>query len=51
MAYMSLLYRQKAEHECDDPAARDADSKTADEWVARTMATKRAKAERGPASH
>lgn len=46
MAYMNLLYRQKAEYECDDPAARAADVKLADEWVDRTMATKKAKAER-----
>jgi tetratricopeptide (TPR) repeat protein len=45
MAYMNLLYRQKAEYECDDPEARAADVKTADEWVDRTMEIKKAKAE------
>lgn len=46
MAYMNLLYREKAEYECDDSAARQADLRMADEWVDRTMATKKAKAEK-----
>jgi hypothetical protein len=48
MAYMNLMYREKADVECDDPAARAADLKSADEWVDKTMATKRAKAEKQP---
>jgi tetratricopeptide (TPR) repeat protein len=48
MAYMNLLYREKADLECDDPAARTADLKTADEWVDKTMAVKKAKAEKQP---
>jgi tetratricopeptide (TPR) repeat protein len=48
MAYLNLLYREKADLECDDPAARTADLKTADEWVDKTMATKKAKAEKQP---
>src|SRR5205085_7780202 len=48
MAYMNLMYREKADIECDDPAARSADLKTADEWVDKTMATKKAKAEKQP---
>ncbi len=49
MAYLNLLYRQRAEYECDDPEARKADLKTADDWVDKTMATKKAKAEKaGP---
>ena len=48
MAYMNLIYREKADLECDDPAARAADLKTADEWVDKTMATKKAKAEKQP---
>src|SRR6266568_4491293 len=48
MAYMNLLYREKADLECDDPAARAADLKTADEWVDKTMAAKKAKAEKQP---
>ena len=46
MAYMNLLYREKADVECGDAAARAADLKTADEWVDKTMATKKAKAEK-----
>ncbi len=48
MAYMNLMYREKADVECDDPAARAADLKSADEWVDKTMATKKAKAEKQP---
>lgn len=49
MAYLNLLYRQRAEYECEEPDARKADLKTADEWVDKTMATKKAKAEKaGP---
>jgi tetratricopeptide (TPR) repeat protein len=48
MAYMNLMYREKADVECDDPAARAADLKTADDWVDKTMATKKAKAEKQP---
>jgi tetratricopeptide (TPR) repeat protein len=46
MAYMNLMYREKADVECEDPAARAEDLKTADEWVDKTMATKKAKAEK-----
>jgi tetratricopeptide (TPR) repeat protein len=48
MAYMNLMYREKADLECEDPDARAADLKTADEWVDKTMATKKAKAEKQP---
>jgi tetratricopeptide (TPR) repeat protein len=48
MAYMNLMYREKADVECDDLATRAADLKTADEWVDKTMATKKAKAEKQP---
>ncbi len=48
MAYLNLMYREKGDLECDDPAARAADLKTADEWVDKTMATKKAKAEKQP---
>ncbi|HYL16302.1 MAG TPA: tetratricopeptide repeat protein [Terriglobales bacterium] len=44
MAYMNLMYRERADIQCDDRAAHDADLRTADEWVDRTMATKKAKA-------
>jgi tetratricopeptide (TPR) repeat protein len=49
MAYMNLMYREKADLECDDPAARRRDLKIADEWVNRTLATKKAKAEKNSA--
>jgi tetratricopeptide (TPR) repeat protein len=48
MAYMNLLYREKADLECTDPAARADDLKTADHWVDETMATKKAKAAKQP---
>jgi hypothetical protein len=42
------MYRERADIQCDDPAARSEDLKTADEWVDKTMATKKAKAEKQP---
>jgi len=49
MAYMNLMYRERADLECDNPDARKADLKTADDWVDKTMAAKKAKAEKaGP---
>ncbi len=48
MAYMNLLYRERAEYECDQPEARKADLKTADEWVDKAMAAKKAKTEKTP---
>ena len=47
--YMNLMYREKADVECDDLAARAEDLKTADGWVDKTLATKKAKAEKQPA--
>ena len=49
MAYLNLMYRERADVQCDDPAARAADLKTADEWVDKTMAVKKEKAEKQPA--
>ncbi len=46
MAYYNLLWREKADIECGDPATREADLKKADEWVDKTLATKKAKAEK-----
>ena len=46
MAYMNLLYRERAEYECDQPDARKADLKAADEWVDKALAAKKAKAEK-----
>ncbi len=48
MAYMNLMYRERADIQCDDPAAHAADLKTADEWVDKTMAIKKEKAEKQP---
>jgi hypothetical protein len=47
MAYMNLMYRERADLECADAAARNRDLKTADDWVDKVMATKKAKAEKG----
>jgi tetratricopeptide (TPR) repeat protein len=46
MAYMNLLYRERGDYECDDAQARQADFKEADNWVDKTMATKKARAEK-----
>jgi len=46
MAYLNLLYREKADIECGNAEARRADLATADDWVTKTMATKKAKAEK-----
>ena len=46
MAYMNLMYRERADYECDDPQARAADLKSAGEWFDKTNATKREKANR-----
>ena len=48
MAYLNLMYRERADVQCDDKDAHAADLKTADEWVDKTMATKKAKAEKQP---
>ena len=48
MAYMNLMYRERADVQCDDPAARAADLKSADDWVDKTLAVKKAKAEKQP---
>ena len=47
MAYLNLMYRERADLECDNPDARKADLKTADDWVDKTMATKKAKGREG----
>ncbi len=46
MAYLNLVYRERADLQCDNPEARAADLKQADDWVEKTMATKKAKAEK-----
>ena len=42
MAYLNLMYRERADYECDNAAARAADLRSADDWVDKTMATKKA---------
>jgi tetratricopeptide (TPR) repeat protein len=46
MAYMNLMYRERADLECDDPAARAKDEKTADDWVDKTLAVKKVRDEK-----
>ena len=50
MAYMNLMYRERADVECEDPAARTEDLKTADHWVDETLRVKKAKAEKAAQS-
>jgi tetratricopeptide (TPR) repeat protein len=50
MAYMNLMYREKADIECDDLAARAEDLKTADGWLDKNLAVRKAKAEKQPTS-
>ncbi|MGH9581198.1 MAG: tetratricopeptide repeat protein [Terriglobales bacterium] len=45
MAYLNLMYREKADLQCEDPAARAELLKMADAMVEKTMATKKRKAE------
>jgi len=44
MAYMNLMYRERADTHCGDQAAFDADTKAADKWVYLTMEVKKQKA-------
>lgn len=46
MAYLNLLYREKADIECGDADARKQDLATADDWVKKTMDTKKMKLEK-----
>lgn len=45
MAYLNLMYRERADLECDDLPARQRDLKAADDWVDKTLLTKKKKAE------
>jgi len=49
MAYMNLMYRERADVQCDDPAAGEDDLKAADDWVDKTMAVKKSKQEKAEA--
>ncbi|HUQ49302.1 MAG TPA: tetratricopeptide repeat protein [Terriglobales bacterium] len=46
MAYLNLMYRERADIQCEDATARDADLKLADEMVAKAMEVKKMKAEK-----
>ena len=46
MGYMNLLYRERAEYECDDPEARKSDLKAADDWTDKAIAAKKADTEK-----
>jgi len=48
MAYLNLMYRERADVECDDLDARQKDLKEADHWVDQTLITKKIKAEKQP---
>jgi tetratricopeptide (TPR) repeat protein len=50
MNYMNLMYRERAEIRCNDPALRATDLKTAAEWTQKLAAVKKMKAARGPAA-
>jgi tetratricopeptide (TPR) repeat protein len=41
MAYMNLMYRERADIQCDDAKANAEDLKTADKWVDVTLAVKK----------
>lgn len=45
MAYMNLMYRERADIRCGDSKANAADLRTADKWVDKTIAVKKAKAQ------
>ena len=50
MAYLNLMYREKADVECDDLATRAEDLKTADHWVDETLRKKKEKADKAAQS-
>jgi len=45
MAYMNLMYRERADIQCGDTKAQASDLKAADDWVDMTLAIKKRKAE------
>ena len=46
MAYLNLMYRERADVQCDDPAAFQSDLKAADSWVDKNLDTKKKRAEK-----
>jgi tetratricopeptide (TPR) repeat protein len=48
MAYMNLMYRERADIQCGDAKSYAADLKIADDWVDLTLAAKKRKSENSP---
>jgi len=46
MNYMNLLYRERADYQCDDAKARSADTMAAIEWQDKAMAIRKARVEK-----
>jgi tetratricopeptide (TPR) repeat protein len=44
MTYMNLVYLERADIECEDPASRKADLKAADDWTKKALLAKQQKA-------
>jgi hypothetical protein len=44
MAYLNLIYRERADISCDDLSAREQDLKMADHWVDQALQAKQARA-------
>jgi hypothetical protein len=42
MSYLNLMYRRRADLDCHDPAQREKDLGTANEWVRRAIEARRA---------
>jgi len=51
MAYLNLLYRQRADQQCPDTETAMADLKAADDWVTKAMDTKKQKAAKASEQH
>jgi tetratricopeptide (TPR) repeat protein len=51
MAYMNLMYRERADIQCGDLRAYRADIRTAEQWVDVTLTTKKAKAASSSPAH
>jgi tetratricopeptide (TPR) repeat protein len=51
MAYMNLMYRERADIQCGNPRAYHSDTRTADQWVDVTIATKKANAASSSRAH
>ncbi len=46
MNYLNLLYRERADYQCDNPSARAADTKAAIDWQEKALAIRKAKVEK-----